>query len=127
VPARRTRTGTWRRRSTPICRCRARGSLDGYRDSEGGPSAGPGESLPVSSPHDRALTRRRFLQAMALAAASTALPRPGVPRSLVPVPPLAYDDGSTDIPPGVAGAVERVIVIGAGFAGLAVANALGNA
>ena len=40
---------------------------------------------------------------------------------------MGYDDGSSDVPQGVSGDVEKVIVIGAGFAGLAVANALGNA
>ena len=36
----------------------------------------------------------------------------------------SYDDGRTDIPGGVTGAVERVVVVGAGIAGLTVANAL---
>src|SRR5437868_2577276 len=35
-----------------------------------------------------------------------------------------FDDGQADIPAGVAGPVERVVVIGAGIAGLTVANAL---
>ena len=35
-----------------------------------------------------------------------------------------FDDGRTDVPAGVAGAVERVLVVGAGMAGLTVANAL---
>jgi polyamine oxidase len=38
-----------------------------------------------------------------------------------------YDDGRTDIPGGVAGSVERVVVVGAGIAGLTVANALAHA
>jgi polyamine oxidase len=38
-----------------------------------------------------------------------------------------YDDGSPDIPDGLAGAVERVVVVGAGIAGLTVANALAHA
>jgi len=38
-----------------------------------------------------------------------------------------FDDGRTDVPGGVAGAVERVLVVGAGIAGLAVANALTHA
>ena len=37
-----------------------------------------------------------------------------------------YDDGRTDVPGGVTGAVERVVVVGAGIAGLTVANALGH-
>jgi monoamine oxidase len=36
----------------------------------------------------------------------------------------SFDDGQADIPAGVAGPVERVVVIGAGIAGLTVANAL---
>jgi polyamine oxidase len=36
----------------------------------------------------------------------------------------SFDDGRTDVPAGVAGPVERVVVIGAGIAGLTVANAL---
>jgi polyamine oxidase len=38
-----------------------------------------------------------------------------------------YDDGRTDVPGGVSGEVERVVVVGAGIAGLTVANALGHA
>jgi polyamine oxidase len=38
----------------------------------------------------------------------------------------SYDDGRADVPGGVAGAVERVVVVGAGIAGLTVANALGH-
>ncbi len=38
-----------------------------------------------------------------------------------------YDDGQSEIPGGVAGAVERVLVVGAGIAGLTVANALAHA
>jgi monoamine oxidase len=39
----------------------------------------------------------------------------------------SYDDGRTDIPVGVADPVERVVVVGAGIAGLTVANALMHA
>src|SRR2546423_101370 len=38
-----------------------------------------------------------------------------------------YDDGTGAIPGGLAGDVERVIVVGAGWAGLTLANALRNA
>jgi polyamine oxidase len=38
-----------------------------------------------------------------------------------------FDDGGTDVPGGVTGTVERVVVAGAGFAGLTVANALTHA
>ena len=39
----------------------------------------------------------------------------------------SFDDGSSEIPGGIAGRVERVLVIGAGIAGLTVANALAHA
>jgi len=39
----------------------------------------------------------------------------------------SFDDGRTDVPSGVAGPVERVVVVGAGIAGLTVANALTHA
>lgn len=38
-----------------------------------------------------------------------------------------YDDGTRTIPGGIEGRVERVIVVGAGIAGLTAANALGHA
>ncbi|QWZ09884.1 FAD-dependent oxidoreductase [Nocardioides panacis] len=38
-----------------------------------------------------------------------------------------FDDGSPEIPGGVVGSVERVLVVGAGIAGLTVANALAHA
>ncbi len=40
---------------------------------------------------------------------------------------LPYDDGSDRIPEGITRPVERVVVVGAGIAGLAAANALANA
>jgi monoamine oxidase len=40
---------------------------------------------------------------------------------------LRYDDGSNEVPAGGTSPVERVIVVGAGIAGLTVANALGHA
>jgi monoamine oxidase len=39
----------------------------------------------------------------------------------------SFDDGQTDIPVGTAEPVERVVVVGAGIAGLTVANALAHA
>jgi phytoene dehydrogenase-like protein len=39
----------------------------------------------------------------------------------------SFDDGRTDIPVGTAEPVERVVVVGAGIAGLTVANALAHA
>jgi monoamine oxidase len=38
----------------------------------------------------------------------------------------SFDDGRTDIPGEVVGPVERVVVVGAGIAGLTVANALAH-
>jgi len=38
-----------------------------------------------------------------------------------------FDDGRTDVPGGVAAPVERVLVVGAGVAGLTAANALTHA
>ena len=38
-----------------------------------------------------------------------------------------FDDGYTEIPGGVVGTVERVLVVGAGIAGLTVANAMAHA
>jgi polyamine oxidase len=72
------------------------------------------------------ISRRRFLQALAAVSAAAALPRLsfGATSSRITLP---YDDGSRTIPGGLSGAPEKVIVIGAGFAGLAVANALGCA
>jgi monoamine oxidase len=70
------------------------------------------------------LSRRRFLQLLGGAAALAAAPAPG--RS-APCACLDYDDGSLEIPAGATPDVSRVIVVGAGFAGLAAANALRNA
>ena len=84
----------------------------------------------VNSSRDRAglLSRRRFIQLLGIVTAGAALPRRAFGRPMfAATPPLSYDDGSNAIPPGVVGDVKKVIVIGAGFAGLAVANALGNA
>ena len=39
----------------------------------------------------------------------------------------SFDDGRTDVPGGITGPVGRVIVVGAGIAGLTVANALTQA
>jgi monoamine oxidase len=39
----------------------------------------------------------------------------------------SFGDGRADIPAGLAGTAERVLVVGAGIAGLTVANALAHA
>lgn len=72
-------------------------------------------------------SRRRFLQLLGVASLAGIVPRRSFGGPFSPGPALPYDDGSRAIPGGLAGDVENVIVIGAGFAGLAVANALGNA
>ncbi len=69
------------------------------------------------------LSRRRFLQLAAVSSAGLALPR----RALAGPSNEIFDAGSTEVPGGALGDPERVIVVGAGFAGLATANALANA
>ena len=39
----------------------------------------------------------------------------------------SFDDGNREIPGGIEGRVERVLVVGAGIAGLTIANALAHA
>jgi polyamine oxidase len=70
-------------------------------------------------------TRRKLAAGGAAAALALylPLPRPGFAWA----PTLDYDDGNSDIPAGADGDPTRVIVVGAGFAGLAAANALRNA
>jgi monoamine oxidase len=48
-------------------------------------------------------------------------------RELLAAETAAYDDGGEEVPEGITGDPERVIVVGAGWAGLTVANALRNA
>jgi monoamine oxidase len=68
------------------------------------------------------LSRRRFLQLLGLASASLY-----APRSLAGGGVLAYQGVDGTVPTGAVGGPGRVIVIGAGFAGLAAANALQEA
>ena len=68
------------------------------------------------------LSRRRFLSA-SLAASGLLLG----PTRRARADSQLFDDGSDAIPPPVAGPVGRVVVVGAGMAGLAAANALRNA
>jgi polyamine oxidase len=67
-------------------------------------------------------SRRRFLQGLGLGAAAL-WTRPLLAGS----PGPSYDGGTPEVPGGVDGSPERVIVVGAGFAGLAAANALQRA
>ena len=79
---------------------------------------------------ERRLTRRRLAQIAVATGAAAALPG-GLLRTagaLAAAPTATYDDGFGAIPKAADGGdPERVIVIGAGFAGLAAANALRNA
>src|SRR5712692_3178140 len=73
------------------------------------------------------LSRRRFLQLLGAASVAAAASSRGLASPRPAGPALPYDDGSSAVPAGIARPVDSVIVIGAGFAGLAVANALGTA
>lgn len=68
-------------------------------------------------------TRRELLRAAAIAGVGVALPG-SLARG---ASTASYDDGSTSIPGGLVGDPERVIVVGAGWAGLTAANALRTA
>jgi monoamine oxidase len=76
--------------------------------------------------HERnPVTRRRFVELAALAGSTAALPAPAF--AAAASKRGRYDDGTDAIPRAAKGDPERVIVIGAGFAGLAAANALRSA
>jgi polyamine oxidase len=79
----------------------------------GGAAAGP------SSPA-MGLSRRDFLKAAAAATAAAAFPRGAHAQA-------TFDGGSPGVPPGAIGDPTRVIVIGAGMAGLTAASALRRA
>jgi monoamine oxidase len=66
------------------------------------------------------------LRLAAAAGAGAALAGP-LARSAFGAPTASYDDGTSAVPPGLAGDPERVIIVGAGWAGLTLANALRNA
>jgi len=72
------------------------------------------------------LSRRDVLKLAAAAGVAVPLAGPLVPRA-VAAPTATFDDGNADVPGGLRGDPERVIVVGAGWAGLTVANALRNA
>lgn len=69
------------------------------------------------------LSRRQFVQIAGITSLAAVLPRPSWGTLSHNTP---YDDGNLDVPGGLIGDPEHVIVIGAGFAGLAAANALAN-
>ncbi len=71
-------------------------------------------------------TRRELLGAAAMAAAGVTFAGPLAGGALAAAT-ASYDDGSTSIPDGLVGDPERVIIVGAGWAGLTAANALRNA
>jgi polyamine oxidase len=64
------------------------------------------------------LTRRTLLEIGGIAGAGSLLSRPSRAQF------MNYDDGNLSIPGGATTPAERVIVIGAGFSGLVVANAM---
>ena len=76
---------------------------------------------------DRAGPSRRDVLRLAVGLGVVAASGPLSFRSAQAAEPEPYDDGSDDIPGGIEGDPERVIVIGGGWAGLTVANALRNA
>src|SRR3954464_1171740 len=71
-------------------------------------------------------TRRDALRLAAAAGAGAAFAGP-LARTAFGATTGTYDDGSDAIPGGLTGDPERVIIVGAGWAGLTVANALRNA
>jgi len=70
------------------------------------------------------LTRREALRLAAVASAAAAL---RMPLPAFAGNPAAFDDGNMDVPDGLKGDLERVVIIGGGWAGLTLANALRTA
>src|SRR3954447_8357109 len=71
-------------------------------------------------------TRRDALRLAAAAGAGVAFGGP-LARSARAATTGTYDDGNNAVPAGLTGDVDRVIIVGAGWAGLTLANALRNA
>jgi len=71
-------------------------------------------------------TRRELLRAVAATGAGIAFAGP-LARGALAAVGASYDDGTGSIPGGLDGDPERVIIVGAGWAGLTAANALRNA
>jgi polyamine oxidase len=74
----------------------------------------------------RERTRRELFRLAAAAGAGSLLAGP-LTRTAFAAETAEYDDGNDEIPGGLAGDPERVIIVGAGWAGLTLANALRNA
>jgi monoamine oxidase len=74
----------------------------------------------------RERTRRELLRLAAAAGAGSVFAGP-LARQLLAAETAEYDDGNDAVPEGVEGDPERVIIVGAGWAGLTLANALRNA
>ena len=74
----------------------------------------------------RERTRRELLRLAAAAGAGSLLAGP-LAREAFAAETAEYDDGTDAVPGGLAGDPERVIIVGAGWAGLTLANALRNA
>jgi polyamine oxidase len=74
----------------------------------------------------RERTRRELLRLAAAAGTGSLLAGP-LARHAFAAETGEYDDGNDEIPGGLAGDPERVIIVGAGWAGLTLANALRNA
>src|SRR4051812_18591410 len=72
------------------------------------------------------LTRRDALRLAAAAGAGATFAGP-LARLALGATTGTYDDGTHAVPGGLAGDPERVIIVGAGWAGLTAANALRNA
>jgi polyamine oxidase len=74
----------------------------------------------------REQTRRELLQLAAAAGAGSLLTGP-LAHHVFAAETAEYDDGNDAVPEGAAGDPERVIIVGAGWAGLTLANALKHA
>jgi polyamine oxidase len=74
----------------------------------------------------RERTRRELFRLAAATGAGSVLAGP-LARVAFAAETAEYDDGNDEIPGGLAGDPERVIIVGAGWAGLSLANALRNA
>src|SRR4051812_18274087 len=72
-------------------------------------------------------TRRDMMRLVSAAGAGTLLAGPLSRAAFAAAKTQDYDDGNSNVPGGLVGDPERVIIVGAGWAGLTAANALRNA